>query len=162
MIDETCRNLAEVIALGGEYRIDAFCVLTGRVEIGGMCHIGAGTRLIGSGGKIQFGHGSGTSLGCTVLTASDNFLAPVGLGPLFPKHLRSVKTGDVIFEPLSGIGAHTIVLPGITLGFGAKVGANSLLTRSIPPGEFWTGSPAKKRGDLDLDELKRFYKEFFE
>lgn len=41
------------------------------------------------------------------------------------------------------IGAHSIILKGVTIGEGAIVGAGSIVTKSIPPREIWAGNPAK-------------------
>jgi len=41
------------------------------------------------------------------------------------------------------IGAHSIILKGVTIGKGSIVGAGSVVTKSIPPGEIWGGNPAK-------------------
>lgn len=41
------------------------------------------------------------------------------------------------------IGAHSIILKGVTIGEAAIVGAGSVVTKSIPPREIWAGNPAK-------------------
>lgn len=41
------------------------------------------------------------------------------------------------------IGAHSIVLKGVTIGEGAVVGAGSVVTKNIPNYEIWAGNPAK-------------------
>lgn len=55
--------------------------------------------------------------------------------------------GDVRIERGAAIGAQCLVLPGVTIGAGAVVGAMSLVTRDVPPGEFWAGVPAKRIRD---------------
>jgi serine O-acetyltransferase len=46
------------------------------------------------------------------------------------------------------IGAHSIVVgrsnTDLTIGEGSILGAGAVLTKSIPPGEVWTGNPARK------------------
>lgn len=43
----------------------------------------------------------------------------------------------------ASIGAGCVILPGITIGRNAKIGAGSVVTKSIPDGETWFGNPAK-------------------
>lgn len=163
MLDPTCRMLGHLVQIDDlDFRIDAFCVITGTLEIGGLVHVGTGSRLLGTGGVIHLAEGSGVSMGCSLLTSSDDFAAPVGIGPLFPAQARRVKTGNVVLEPMAAVGAHSIVMPGCTLEFGARLGANSFLTHSIPAGEIWFGNPAKKVGQLDLLRLRSLYQELFE
>jgi acetyltransferase-like isoleucine patch superfamily enzyme len=41
------------------------------------------------------------------------------------------------------IGAHSIVLPGLTIGDGSIVGAGSVVTRDVPAGTIVAGNPAR-------------------
>lgn len=52
----------------------------------------------------------------------------------------------------SYIGAHSIILPGVTIGKGCLIGAGTLLARSIPDYSIVTGNHEKIRGrTVDLD-----------
>ena len=42
------------------------------------------------------------------------------------------------------IGACAVILPGVTLGNGCKIGAGSVVTKDVPEGETWFGNPAAK------------------
>ncbi len=44
------------------------------------------------------------------------------------------------------IGAGAVITPGIEIGEGAIIGANSVVTHSVPSYEIWAGVPAKKIG----------------
>lgn len=55
-----------------------------------------------------------------------------------PAEGDQVTLGDNVF-----IGMNSIILKGVTIGTGAVVGAGSVVTRSIPAGEVWAGSPAR-------------------
>ncbi len=54
------------------------------------------------------------------------------------------KKGKIILRKGSKIGANSVILPGITIGENATVGANSLVNKNIPANETWIGSPARK------------------
>lgn len=49
----------------------------------------------------------------------------------------------VVVEDDVWIGAHSIVLPGVTIGKGAVIGANSVVTKDVEPYAVVYGSPAK-------------------
>lgn len=55
--------------------------------------------------------------------------------PLFAK--------PIIIEDNVWLGEFVTVLPGVTIGFGTIVGANSVVTKSLPPNTICVGSPAK-------------------
>ena len=54
------------------------------------------------------------------------------------------QLGDVRIGKGATVGANCTILPGVTVGAGAVVGAMSLVNRDVPPGEFWAGVPAKR------------------
>lgn len=54
-----------------------------------------------------------------------------------------VKHATVVIKDGAFIGAHTIVLKGVTIGERSIVGAGSVVSRSIPDYEIWAGNPAK-------------------
>lgn len=41
------------------------------------------------------------------------------------------------------VGAGATLLPGITIGERAMIGAGSVVTKNVPAGELWVGNPAK-------------------
>jgi acetyltransferase-like isoleucine patch superfamily enzyme len=41
------------------------------------------------------------------------------------------------------IGAHSIILPGLTIGDGSIIGAGSVVTDDVPPGAIVAGNPAR-------------------
>ena len=59
---------------------------------------------------------------------------------------RSMVKGKVVIEDDVMLGAHSVVLPGVTIGRGAAVGAGSLVTRDVPPYAVCYGAPARVRG----------------
>ncbi len=59
------------------------------------------------------------------------------------------RTAPVHVGERAMIGAQTVVLPGVRIGADARVAANSLVTRDVPPGVTVAGVPAEivDRGD---------------
>jgi len=41
------------------------------------------------------------------------------------------------------IGSNSIILPGVTIGEGAVIGANSVVTKDVPPEVIVAGNPAR-------------------
>ena len=50
------------------------------------------------------------------------------------------------------LGRNAAVLLGVTIGDGAVIGANSVVTKSIPPNSFAAGAPAQVLRKLDVPE----------
>jgi acetyltransferase-like isoleucine patch superfamily enzyme len=62
---------------------------------------------------------------------------------------QGLHIAPIVIEDDVWLGAHTIVLRGVTIGRGTVVGANSVVTKSLPPNSICAGVPArviKKRG----------------
>ena len=59
------------------------------------------------------------------------------------RRLERPESEAIILEPNVWLGARTIVLPGVTIGEGACVGAGSVVTKDVPPRTFVAGVPAR-------------------
>ncbi len=57
------------------------------------------------------------------------------------------RTGEVVLRERAMLGAGAVVLPGVEIGEGAQVAANSLVAEDVPAGETWAGVPAEPVGD---------------
>ncbi len=53
------------------------------------------------------------------------------------------RTGEVVIGRRAMVGAGVIVLPGVTIGEGARVAANSLVVEDVPAGATVAGVPAE-------------------
>lgn len=56
---------------------------------------------------------------------------------------KNIKAAPVIIQDGAFIGAHSIILKGVTIGARSVVGAGSVVAKSIPSDEVWAGNPAK-------------------
>ena len=54
------------------------------------------------------------------------------------------RTGEVVVGERAMVGAGAIVLPGVEIGAGAQVAANSLVTEDVPPEATVAGVPAEQ------------------
>ncbi|MFB1062387.1 DapH/DapD/GlmU-related protein [Natrinema sp. H-ect4] len=57
------------------------------------------------------------------------------------------RTGEVVVGERAMIGAGAIILPGVEIGEGARIAANSLVTRDVPPETTVAGVPAESMGE---------------
>lgn len=53
------------------------------------------------------------------------------------------KQGKVTICCNARVGANTVVMPGVTIGENAIVGAGSVVTTNVPCNQVWYGSPAR-------------------
>jgi lipopolysaccharide O-acetyltransferase len=56
---------------------------------------------------------------------------------------RPLFSNPIIIEDNVWLGEFVSVLPGVTIGKGTIVGANSVVSKSLPPNVIAVGSPAK-------------------
>jgi len=63
--------------------------------------------------------------------------------------IDAARIGRVIIHPSCHIGSRTVVLPGVEIGPRTIVGANSVVSRSLPPDTVCAGSPARVVCSLD-------------
>jgi acetyltransferase-like isoleucine patch superfamily enzyme len=62
------------------------------------------------------------------------------------------RTGEVVIGERAMVGAGAIILPGVRVGEGASVAANSLVTEDVPPGETVAGVPARPMSSDELSD----------
>ena len=146
----------EHISLGDHVRIDDFCILSGRIEIGRYVHISAFCALYGAHGIVMKDF-SGLSANSIIYSASDDFSGEFMIGATVPRELTNVTGGTVVLEKHVQVGAGCIILPNVTLEEGVTVGAMSLVTKSLPSWTINIGIPAHfhKNRSRNLLELSK-------
>lgn len=111
--------------------------------IGGNCFFGAYTYM-NNGGYIRSNVfiGRFCSIGRRVTIAAGGH-SYLGIST-HPKLMLKVKSTELtIIESDVWIGDGAIVMPGVKIGQGSVVGANAVVTRSIPPYSIAVGQPAR-------------------
>lgn len=102
--------------------------------------------------RIGLSVGSGVSWGLEatpdvfwpeLITVEDHAIIGYDATLLCHEFLQSeYRTGEIVIGERAMIGAGTVVLPGVTIGEGAQVAANSLITQDVPPETTVAGVPA--------------------
>lgn len=60
-----------------------------------------------------------------------------------PKNIRVIRTGEIHIKKNAWIGARVNILPGVTNGENAIVGAGSIVTKDVPDNAVVVGNPAR-------------------
>lgn len=136
--------------IGQNTRIWQYCVILEKAIIGSDCNINYNVFIendviIGNRVTIKFG----VKICDGVRLEDDVFIGPdvIFTNDLFPRSKQYPEQFlKTIIKRNATIGANTTVLPNITVGEYAMIGAGSVITKDIPPHEVWYGNPAIKRG----------------
>jgi|SRR5579862_5451367 len=138
----------ENISIGDNVRIDDFCVISGGkfVDIGNYIHIASHCGIWGNRGVIMYDF-SNISSGVKIYSESDDFKGFYLTGPVIPKKYRiNTQNKEIILNKHSLIGANSVILPGINIGLGCVIGAQSLVNRDCEEWKIYGGIPIKEIG----------------
>ena len=121
-------------SIGDCVRIDDFSTLKGQVNIGNHVHIASFCSISGTGASIKIGDFSGMSTHCSLFTAIEDFINPTLTSPSINSEFSTTIFGNIIMEEASKLGSGCILLPNITIGFGATVSANTIVSTNVKEG----------------------------
>jgi galactoside O-acetyltransferase len=68
-------------------------------------------------------------------------------GAMAPAEFRNVQSAPVVFQKHALVGAGSIILPGVTVGTGAAIGAMSLVKQSVAEFTIVAGNPLRTIGE---------------
>jgi len=123
--------------MGASCNICSHCFIENDVEIGDRVTIKNGVQLW-DGLRVE----DDVFIGPNVAFTNDNFP-------------RSLAHQEIPLKTLlckgASIGAGAVILPGLTIGAQAMVGAGAVVTRSIPPNAIVIGNPARIVGYVDTE-----------
>jgi len=145
----------ERISIADHVRIDDFCILSagdGGIDIGNYVHIACYASLIGRE-QIILRDFAGLSGRVSVYSSSEDYSGASLTNPTVPEAYRKMEHGRVLLERHVIVGAGSVILPGVTLGLGASVGALTLVARDLEPFGMYLGVPARKIGTRKQDLL---------
>lgn len=146
----------ERIALADHVRIDDFCLLSagdGGIDIGSYVHVACYSSLIGRE-EIILRDFAGLSGRVSVYSSSEDYSGASLTNPTVPDTYRKPQHGRVLLERHVIVGAGSVILPGVTLGLAASVGALTLVARDLEAFGMYLGVPARKIGTRKQDLLQ--------
>ena len=144
--------------IGDDSRIWQFCVVFPMTSIGKNCNICANVLIendvvIGDNVTVK----SGVQLWDGVCVENDVFIGPnvTFTNDVFPRSkVYSGRFERTVIKRGASIGANSTILPGVTVGECAMIGAGSVVTKDVPAFTLWYGNPARQIRYISLDERK--------
>lgn len=125
------------VRIGPGAAVHMGCFFTGR-------HISIGRNSVINRNCYLDGRGS-LAIGDNVSISPECYLLTLGHDPRDPGF--AAKPGPVVIGNRAWLGARTMVLPGVTLGEGAAIGAGAVVAKSQEPFAIAAGVPARKIGE---------------
>lgn len=135
----------KMIQLGEKVRIDSFVKLEGGqgLIVGDYVHIASFAHVGIGGGRIEIGDGVAICSGARVLSGSNTAKGHY-MSIAAPRHAQHVEREYTVIGEGAFIASNAVILPGVTVGPFAIIGAGAVVTHDVPACEFWAGVPARK------------------
>lgn len=143
MMQRLCKRKFKDFSDSSEFRPGAYAIGCSSISIGKRCVIRPGTMLFADS-QVE---------GCGI-TIEDDVLIGSGVHIYVSNHkfdnpaVGVIDQGhddchEVVLKKGCWVGAKSIILPGITIGENAVVGAGSVVTKDVPARVVAAGNPAK-------------------
>jgi acetyltransferase-like isoleucine patch superfamily enzyme len=137
----------------GATRIGDYFMVEGLVDV--TIKVGAGASL-SIGDRVYMNAGTSIEAYHQIIVGNDVLIGPYA--SIIDDDRHRVEPGSVQYKGPTVVGnnvwlgRNVAVLPGVTIGDGAVIGVNSVVTKSIPPNAFAAGAPAQVIRKLDIPE----------
>jgi galactoside O-acetyltransferase len=144
------------IEIGDFSRVDDFCVLSAGkqgIKIGRNVHVAVYTSLIGAE-YILLEDFCNLSSRVSIYSSNDDYSGAFMTNPTVASQFTDVAHAPVTVGRHAIVGSGSIILPGVTIGEGAGVGALSLVNRNCDPFVIYAGIPARPIGQRRCDLLQ--------
>jgi acetyltransferase-like isoleucine patch superfamily enzyme len=139
------KNPLDCLHIGEGVAIDRSCIFWLADEVGAQPRLDLGERVYI--GPFSFlGSFHPITIGRDTIIGAYSYLISGNHGSLrceVPFRDQGYEGAPIQIGVNVWLGCHVVVLPGVTIGDHAIVGAGSVVTRNIPSGETWGGVPAR-------------------
>ena len=148
-----CKKKFKHFGKGSEFRPHALANCTFNITIGKNIFIKPGTMLYADEtetGEIIIEDDAAIGAGVHIYVNNhryDNVEIPIKYQGYYPSEPVRICSG-------AWIGAQAVLLPGVTVGKNAVVGAGSIVTTHVPPYTIVAGNPAKEIKDIRWEKKK--------
>ena len=141
------------VSIGDNSHIDTNVKIEGgqSVTIGNYVHIATNVVLQG-GGNLTIGDFADVAAGSLVYSAVNHYTDGetdkfYEMSSCAPADRQFIRTAPIRIEKSAFIGLNSVIMPGVTLGEGAVVGACSFVNSDVEPYKIVVGVPARPRWD---------------
>lgn len=142
------------IRMGNHVRIDDFCILSGKIELGSFIHVAAYSALYGGTEGIRIHDFANISSRVCIYALSDDYSGKTMTNPMIPEQYKHVDYGHVEVGKHCIIGTNSTVLPHVTIEEGCAFGAYSFINRSCEAWGTYVGIPVRRIGNRSMDLLE--------
>ncbi len=160
IIGKTVRiRYPELVEIGDDVIIDDFTYISTRLKISSNVHIASGCKLIGGRDcRVRFEEFSTLAPNVVLAAGSDDYLSGLAT-PLVPPIFKGkMQSGRIHIGRHCIVGAGSVVLPNVTFGEGAALGALSLAKEDLEPWFLYAGIPARRiklRNKAKIERLEQ-------
>lgn len=141
------------MSIGDYSRIDDFCVISGKVNIGRNVHVAPFCLIAGGSPGVVLEDFAGLAYRVSIFAQSDDYSGETMTNPTVPARFKREIHSEVRIGRHVIVGAGSIVVPGVELSEGTSVGASSLVLKSSSPWSIVAGIPARPLKDRRRDLL---------
>lgn len=151
--------------IGSHNAIDNGVTISTKLMMGDYIHISPFVVVIGGEkSKLILEDFTFIASGTKVVCGSEDYTGLGLVGATIPEKYREINYTTVKFEKFAGCGVNCSIMPGVTIGEGAILGANSLAIKDLEPWTIYVGSPAKpikkRNKDIIIKNAKKLGYEF--
>jgi acetyltransferase-like isoleucine patch superfamily enzyme len=147
----------QYVQIGSHSRVDAFCLITGNpkgVSIGTYAHLSAYVSILGAD-RTTIEDFCTLSVRCSLFTSNDDYLGSGLTNPTLPDEYRAVTSGPIHIKQHGILGCGSIVLPRVTIGRSAAVGALTLVNQDVDDFAIVAGTPMRRIGTRTADHVAK-------
>lgn len=106
----------------------------------------------GRDGLITFKKYSGISSHCALMCGTHDLRKSIHL--IHQDHFpQDIIRGNITLEEHALIGCNSVIMPGINIGQGVRVGVHSFVNKNLDPWTMYIGSPARSIGPVDREHI---------